>query len=432
MHLKFLFLIPMKLRSGNIIHVQHTKYVPPLNSFFNVFFFPFLILCILIDIFYSFSIFLTLFSSFFNRARFHTKHLDNHSSAEVSTVPRFHYTYKTFAKDDSLTSLSEINLSRPTSVLSLSGLVGESAHDYTIYSDTSSDDVYSQNTFNPVQDLGTLVQVLTGRRTGTVRIVQWIRWVVFLILLTGTISDSANRIHHYLSGDATNKVGKGQLGSAMISSVTGILSPVLPFAGGMDLRRDDNWKSYSNWKWIFGKSPVAYNSRNQDSVMNDPIARIPRGGAQTRKHVKHDGSMILSAVEPFFPLDDIAQMTLREVAYMFRYVVESGKRHFDLNHFIQKDFENEPVNKRMVNAVKAMQKAVEASRGKNIAPMVSDIDYYDNSVHDDAPLSSRYGEIDALHFCGAMRILAEWRVLRQVPPGYKGMFITNPLNCLFL
>merc|ERR1711966_183458 len=30
------------------------------------------------------------------------------------------------------------------------------------------------------------------------------------------------------------------------------------------------------------------------------------------------------------------------------------------------------------------------------------------------------GNIDALNFCAAMRVFAEWRVLRQVPPGYKG------------
>merc|ERR1711935_537714 len=32
----------------------------------------------------------------------------------------------------------------------------------------------------------------------------------------------------------------------------------------------------------------------------------------------------------------------------------------------------------------------------------------------------RTGDIDAINFCAAMRIFAEWRVLRQVPPGYKG------------
>lgn len=359
-------------------------------------------------------------SKFSQRARFHAKDIDHHSKAELSSTPRFEYKYKTFDKDATLTALSEINLSRPTSVLSLSGLVGESANDYNMYSHhPSTDDIYSQNTFNPVQDLGTLVEVLTGRRSGVVRIGQLIRWAIFLILFTGTISDGANRIHHYLHGDVPNKVGKGQLGSAMISSITGMLSPVLPFAGGMDLRRDDNWKSYSNWKWIFGKSSLGYRTRNQDGLTSDPIVRVPRGGAQ-RRHIQHDGSMVLSASDPFFPLDEIGQMTLREVAYMFRYMVESGKKHFDLNHFIQKDFENEPVNKRMVNAVKAMQKAVEASRGKNISSMVSNIDYYDDSDRDDAPLRSRYGDIDALHFCGAMRVLAEWRVLRQVPPGYKG------------
>jgi hypothetical protein len=32
----------------------------------------------------------------------------------------------------------------------------------------------------------------------------------------------------------------------------------------------------------------------------------------------------------------------------------------------------------------------------------------------------RFGEVDTLYFCAAMRIFAEWRMLRQVPEGYKG------------
>lgn len=220
---------------------------------------------------------------------------------------------------------------------------------------------------------------------------------------------------------------KGTLGSAMISSVTSILSPVLPFAGGMDLRRDDNWKRFSNWKWIVGqalvKSPYLKEEEAKPDDVN-PMFQIPRGGSQSRRHIQHLGSMTLSASDPFLSLDEISKMTLKEVAYLFRYAMESGKKHFDFDHFTQKDFENEPVNHRMINAITAIKKAVEASRGKNIAPLETNLKYsYDNHLDHDTSFGTKYGEIDALHFCGAMRILAEWRVLRQVPPGYKGKFL---------
>lgn len=53
----------------------------------------------------------------------------------------------------------------------------------------------------------------------------------------------------------------------MISSITDALSPILPFAGGVDLRRDDAWKSWRSYLWIFGDSATSLSSRNGTTMM---------------------------------------------------------------------------------------------------------------------------------------------------------------------
>ena len=39
-----------------------------------------------------------------------------------------------------------------------------------------------------------------------------------------------------------------------------------------------------------------------------------------------------------------------------------------------------------------------------------------------------YGDIDALQFCAVVRLLVEWRILRQVPEGYKGYSVGMSLG----
>jgi len=64
-----------------------------------------------------------------------------------------------------------------------------------------------------------------------------------------------------------SKNSSNRLGSAMIESVTDILSPILPFTGGMDLRRDGNWKSWRNWFGLLINSNTHLDSQNTQSTM---------------------------------------------------------------------------------------------------------------------------------------------------------------------
>lgn len=330
--------------------------------------------------------------------------------------------------------LSTSSVSRPTSVVSLASL-----------------DLQMQEPTEQMAMAGPIAALreLFSGQGRNIRLGPLIHLVIFSCLLFGTLSDVFIRINHYTSDEnsstvssgRTNKMGHGfkkpksrVLGSAMIGSITEVLSPILPFAGGVDLRRDDKWKSFKNYLWIFGDKQQQNQTLNS---MGHKVSLLPRGGSLGKK--KHgpgsDSSssrthMILSATEPFLSTKDIADMTLRDVSFAFRYIIEAGRKDFQLKSFLSRGFEGEPVNDRMEKIVHSIEDAVEKSRGIDILPASTSVEYdLDNIVDLKGPLSSTgYGDIDALRFCAAMRILAEWRLLRQVPPGYKGYAVGMSLG----
>jgi len=277
-----------------------------------------------------------------------------------------------------------------------------------------------------------------------VRIGPIVHLIFFSCLLFATLSDVVLRMNagNTIAKSSTrfnngvNKPKSSNLGSAMISSITEALSPVLPFAGGVDLRRDDKWKSWRNYLWIFGEQGQreTFNSAGQVSLM-------PRGGA-INKHIGRGRSytkkscastvMTLSVVVPFLSTKDIAEMTLREITFTFRYIIDAGREDFDMTFFLSQDFDGEPVNERMEKAVRSIESAVGMSRGPDVMPAITSVhqDIDTNMIEKNSgSLSSvGYGDIDALQYCAAMRILAEWRVLRQVPPGYKGYAVGMSLG----
>ena len=318
---------------------------------------------------------------------------------------------------------SHLSLSRPNSVASLTGL------------DMPAPD---EGMSGPI---ATLMDVMKG---GNVRTGALLNLIVISLLLFATISDvafqkptkatyyneEADRETSYAPKDGSNRSNKlnnqkkGLLGSAMIQSVTEALSPILPFAGGVDLRRDQNWKSWSSWLTLWGGTRDYSTSNSPLNV--EQVSSIPRGGGQNdekkrrnKKRRMFQTNPTLSTSEPFLPTEDISQMTLREVASVFRYAVSSGAENMDKASFMKNDFLKLTDNSRMTTAIDAMEKATTDSRGKGVISAVTS--HSENRV-DKGPLSeiNGYGDVDALQFCAAMRILAEWRVLRQVPPGFKG------------
>eukprot|EP00979_Chaetoceros_neogracilis_P010942 scaffold2621_cov274-Chaetoceros_neogracile.AAC.12 len=322
----------------------------------------------------------------------------------------------------SLSSSSQNHsVSRPTSVVSLASL--------DLHMQEPEEQMAMEGHISAMRDL------LSGQARN-VRLGPIIHLIVFSCLLFATLSDVVLRMNtgNTIAKSSTrfnsgvNKQ-KSNLGSAMISSITEALSPILPFAGGVDLRRDDKWKSWRNYLWIFREQ-----GQNGTTNLAGHVSLMPRGGAidktvgRRRKTDVQNASpstvMTLSVAVPFLSTKDIADMTLREITFTFRYIIDAGRKDFDMPLFLSQDFEGEPVNDRMEKAVRSIESAVKTSRGPNVLPATT-------SVHSDTDTSmienssgslssAGYGDIDALQYCAAMRILAEWRVLRQVPPGYKG------------
>ena len=217
--------------------------------------------------------------------------------------------------------------------------------------------------------------------------------------------------YHSAKADKLSERPKLALGAAAISSVTTALSPILPFTGGLDLRREDYWTN----GWFGSVSSVLHQVRDAfgvgASVDRPSITEMPRGGSTVTAQEKSrkpksaapKHAFSLSETAPFVPLSEIADMTLTDLSTAFRYALESTREDFNSAKFFQ------GMVPRMKKVVGAMSDAVSKSRGKGILPALT------GGIE---PIEK--GNIDALNFCAAMRIFAEWRVLRQVPDGYKG------------
>jgi hypothetical protein len=220
--------------------------------------------------------------------------------------------------------------------------------------------------------------------------------------------------YHSSSSERKPRLG---LGSAAISSVTEALSPILPFTGGLDLRREDYWTN----GWFGSVSSVIEQVRDAFSGSSETpsgtsFLTTPRGGGRVPTSTKSKNkksqskhTLAVSSSEPFVPLKDIAQLTLKEVSLSFRHAIESTRYDFHGAKFMSGAV---PRVKKVFEQVSAV---AATSRGKDIKAPVTG-------------MSTESGDIDALHFCAAMRIFAEWRILRQVPDGYKGYAVGMSLG----
>lgn len=208
------------------------------------------------------------------------------------------------------------------------------------------------------------------------------------------------------------------LGSAAISSVTNTLSPILPFTGGVDLRREDYWANgvIGSFSSVMELVREAFATSETRDASSKSFLSTARGGAtvspkRTRKssNKKTQHTFALSSTEPFVPLKDIAKLTLREVALAFRYALESTRKDFNKGKFIAN------AAPRAKKVFEQMTTAAAISRGRDVNVPTTGTELV-------------WGDVDALHFCAAMRIFAEWRVLRQVPEGYRGYAVGMSLG----
>ena len=209
------------------------------------------------------------------------------------------------------------------------------------------------------------------------------------------------------------------LGSAAISSITDALGPILPFTGGVDLRRSEYYTSgnvLDNLSSMIRNTYQAYanaqevKSEEEEEDSATPSENPKRKEPKQKKATKKKHVLPLSASQPFVSFDNIAELALEDVGRVFEYAVKSSQEGFNSGRFVK------GLLPRVQTVIKAMDAAVEKSRGP-VAKIVKT-----------TPDESHTGDMDAFMFCAAMRVFAEWRILRQVPEGYKGYAVGMSLG----
>jgi Glycolipid transfer protein (GLTP) len=202
------------------------------------------------------------------------------------------------------------------------------------------------------------------------------------------------------------------LGSAAISSITDALGPILPFTGGIDLRRSEYYNFSGNFlenlSALVRMAVDAY--ENAEDVEETPSGKQPIAKPSSNKTEKRKHHSILGASHSFVPLKDIAELTLKDMGTVFHYAISSTHEGFHTGKFLNS------VLPRVKTVIESMNVAVSQSRGRMV------------KVAKMAPLDSQAGQMDAFMFCAVMRIFGEWRILRQVPEGYKGYAVGMSLG----
>ncbi|CAB9516066.1 glycolipid transport [Seminavis robusta] len=209
------------------------------------------------------------------------------------------------------------------------------------------------------------------------------------------------------------------LGSAAISSITDALGPILPFTGGVDLRRSEYYDSgnfFESVSALVQQTFEAYANAKEASTPTDAVvdetvtAKKTKMNSKSKKDKKKHAST-LGGSQSFVPLKDIAELTLEDVVSVFEYAIGSTQQGFNQGKFASK------LLPRVKTVIEGMDSAVTKARGKNV-----------KVVKRHPSDSAQSGEMDAFMFCASSRIFAEWRILRQVPEGFKGYAVGMSLG----
>ena len=147
-------------------------------------------------------------------------------------------------------------------------------------------------------------------------------------------------------------------------------------------------------------SSTASFARISEAVMHSSIS-VGKMCFQGLSPKEGSGSIAtISAAECFVSLDSIAEMTLEDITTVIRYAIHSNRIDFDEETFYSS------LNPYMQRIISDFDEACMDSRGMDALP---------------GKLSgpTKSGDVDTLMFIASMRIFVEWRILRQVPEGYK-------------
>lgn len=145
-------------------------------------------------------------------------------------------------------------------------------------------------------------------------------------------------------------------------------------------------------------SSAASFARISEAVMHISVSKMCFQGFSQKEEQVH--IVTVSASECFLSVDSISDMTLDDVSTIISYSIKNNRADFDEHLFYSS------LKPYMQRVISDLDEAVMESRGMEARParLVG---------------PTRPGDIDALMFLAAMRIFVEWRVVRQVPQGYK-------------
>jgi hypothetical protein len=116
------------------------------------------------------------------------------------------------------------------------------------------------------------------------------------------------------------------------------------------------------------------------------------------------------------PIGVVEQLALGDIADLFRYAAEVRRKHvFDRSAFVTSLPPTSPLVRWGV--LKAIDRVAVESSGIGAYLLAPKAEEIGNNRNDDDDEDDDDDEVDALHFCAAVRMFAEWRVLRLVPPG---------------
>ena len=213
------------------------------------------------------------------------------------------------------------------------------------------------------------------------------------------------------------------LATTVISRVIDFMGPVLPFVGGIDFRKLNLFEWIKNY--ILCKDcgmSIAQSFNAGHNASTSFLSRLKNASRHELQSLSHhtpktnalqqdywtdkNRPLVLGSSESFLSTSDIAELNLEEVALAFQL---STNQVFDITS----------CRGQMHRLVDAIQEAAAVSRGRNVHPA---------RLQDVNQQSSSGDHIDASLFCAALRIFAEWRMIRTVPKGYKSYSIGMALG----
>jgi Glycolipid transfer protein (GLTP) len=163
-----------------------------------------------------------------------------------------------------------------------------------------------------------------------------------------------------------------------------------------------------------GVSTIINGSRGGSQVKTKARpSKISAAEVASAKKKKSKHVNTLSSSTPFFSIESIGDMTLSDVGKVFEYAAKSTQSDFDQLQFAS---ELEP---RAKNALQAVDLASAESRGANVRMQ---------KIVTPPGYMSRPGDIDTFNFCAVMRLLTEWRMVRQVPEGHASFAVSMKMG----